>query len=258
MDRHIDFEGIENFRDFGGYATACGRGLARGKLYRSGHHSAATDADLARLKALGIAAIVDLRHPKEREREPSRRWDACEARVICNDIASERPDWVEKLHDKPLTADWFYEDGLDFYRDGAFEPRHVDMFRRFLHAAGESEGAVVVHCAAGKDRTGIACALLHHVAGVHRDDLMADYLLTNDESRIERKIAQVGPWLETNVGRRPSDEALRVAVSVFPAYLETTFAAMEARCGSVDGYLEQVLGVDAALRERVHARVIGQ
>src|SRR5262245_24069688 len=97
MDRHLDFEGIENFRDFGGYATACGGRLATGRLFRSGHHATATDADLARLADLGIAAIVDLRHSAEREREPSRRWDACAAEIIDNDITSDGADWVAKL-----------------------------------------------------------------------------------------------------------------------------------------------------------------
>lgn len=82
MDRHIDFEAIENFRDFGGYATACGRGLKRGRLFRSGHHSLATEADLARLRALEVAAIVDLRQLSERTREPSRRWEGFAAAVI--------------------------------------------------------------------------------------------------------------------------------------------------------------------------------
>jgi hypothetical protein len=95
VDRHLDFDAIENFRDFGGYDTACGRGLVRGRLYRSGNHSLATEADLARLKALSIGAIVDLRHPLERAREPSRRWPDFDGAVIENDIGSDAADWVE-------------------------------------------------------------------------------------------------------------------------------------------------------------------
>ena len=67
------FESIENFRDIGGYDTACGRGLKRGLLFRSANHSYATDEDLAALRALGVRTIVDLRRPMERVREPSRR-----------------------------------------------------------------------------------------------------------------------------------------------------------------------------------------
>lgn len=256
--RHIDFEAIENFRDFGGYATSCGRGVRSGRLYRSGHHHLATDADLERLRALGIRAIIDLRHPNERAREPSRRWAGFDAAVIENDITSDRPDWVTALAGAPLTPEWFYEDGLSHYRRNPFEPRHIDLFRRFLHALGETDGAIVVHCAAGKDRTGLACAFAHHLAGVHHDDMMSDYLLTNDESRLERKMTHVGEWLQGILGWRPTDEAVRVAVQVFPAYLDAAFEEIRARCGSVDRYLETVLGVDAALKARIHDRVLGE
>ena len=58
----------------------------------------------------------------------------------------------------------------------------------------------MVHCAAGKDRTGLICALTHHIAGVSHEDIIADYLLTNDESRLARKMDFLGPWIEKQVG----------------------------------------------------------
>jgi protein-tyrosine phosphatase len=257
MTRHIDFDGIENFRDFGGYATACGRGVRRGLLFRSANHHYASDADLMRLREMGVAAIVDLRRTEERQREPSRRWDGFAGAVIENDIVAGHPDWTHLMKGvAELTPDWFYQDGVKYYRNAPFEPRHVDLFRRYFHALAAAEGPIVVHCAAGKDRTGLICALTHHIAGVHRDDLMADYLLTNDESRMARKIAFLGPWLEKQTGLTASEAALRVAVSVHPEYLETAFAAIEAAHGSIDGYLGEVIGVDEPLRARIHDRVL--
>lgn len=256
MTRHIDFEAIENFRDFGGYATGCGRGLVSGRLYRSGHHAHATDADLAKLQALGVAAIVDLRQASEREREPSRRWAGFGAAVVENDILSSQ-DWLKELEVSPLTAESLVADTLRHYRLNVFEPRLIDLFGRFLRSVGEAQGPVVVHCAAGKDRTGLACAFLHHIAGVHHDDMIADYLLTNDETRIERKMAQAGAFVERLVGRRPSDAALRAWVQVYPEFLDAAFDEIRLRCGSMDRYLEDVLGVDPELRERLKARVLG-
>jgi len=257
MTRHIDFDEIQNFRDFGGYATASGRPLRSGRLYRSANHSRATDLDLARLRELGIAVVVDLRQPREREREPSRRWEGFAAAVIENHESEQHPDWESAARAAPeLTAEWFFQDALAFYGRTPFEPRYVDLFSRYFRTLAETDGAVVVHCAAGKDRTGMICALTHHLAGVGRDDLVADYLLTNDESRLARKIEVVTPWFEKAFGRRPSDDALRVLVSVQPEYLANAFAVMEARHGSIDGYLEAVLGVDAAMRERIHERLL--
>ena len=256
MTRHIDFDLIENFRDFGGYDTRCGRGLRAGRLYRSGHHALATDADLERLRALGVVAIVDLRGPSEREREPSRRHAGFSGVVIENAIAPTT-DWITELEASPLTAEALVADTLRHYRINVFEPRLVDLFGRFLRAVGEADGPVVVHCAAGKDRTGLACAFLHHIAGVHHDDMIADYLLTNDEGRIERKMENARAFVDRLLGRRPSDAALRAWVQVYPEFLDAAFDEIRGRCGSVDVYLETVLGVDAAARERIHERVLG-
>jgi protein-tyrosine phosphatase len=257
MSRHIDFEGIENFRDFGGYATACGRGVPHGRLYRSGAHQAATDADLERLQELSVAVVVDLRQPHERQREPSRRWPGFAGRVIENDLVSEHPDWLVKLKTADLSANWFFEDTRQFYRHGPAEPRHLQLFGAYFRALAEAEGPVLVHCAAGKDRTGMICALTHHIAGVHPDDAMADYLLTNDETRIRRKMAVLAPYFREYVGRPVSEEAVRMAVSVHPAYLEAAFEVMSEGFGSVDGYIEKGLGVDAPARERIRERLLG-
>jgi protein-tyrosine phosphatase len=256
MTRHIDFEAIENFRDFGGYPTVCGRRLVAGRLFRSGDHSRATDADLERLRALGVSAIVDLRQRTERERDPCRRWPGFVGEVIESDLMSDRPDWVEALKTSPMTADWFYQNTLSHYGDHAFEPRHVAVFRGLMRTLAEGEGAVVVHCAAGKDRTGAACALVHYVAGVPREHMVADFLLTNDESRIARKMEANAAFVQRITGRRPSDEAMRVSTQVFPAYLDAFFATIAARHGTVEAYLETVLGVDAALRERIRERLL--
>jgi len=256
--RHLDFEAIENFRDFGGYDTACGRGLKAGVLYRSANHSYATPADLERMAALGPAAVVDLRRPEERTREPSRRWAGFAGEVIENDIASAHPDWVDSMAGlRELTPEWFHADGLHYYRGAPLEPRHIDLFRRYFQTLAQAQGPIVVHCAAGKDRTGLICALTHHIAGVHPDDLMADYLLTNDESRMARKMGFLRPWLEQAVGMLASDAALRVAVSVHPEYLETAFAVMRESHGSIDGYLTGALGVDGVLRDRLRERLLG-
>jgi protein tyrosine/serine phosphatase len=256
VDRHIDFEGIENFRDFGGYATACGRGLKRGRLYRSGHHAFATDVDLAQLRALGVAAIVDLRQPNERDRAPSRRWPGFDAMLIENDLDPAR-DWVSELQASPLTAEALTGDTARHYRSNVFEPRLVDLFARFLAAVAAADGPVLVHCAAGKDRTGLACAFLHHIAGVHRDDMLADYLATNDARQLERKVANAGAFVEELVGRRPSEAALIAWVQVYPEYLDAAFDEIRTRSGSIDAYLETVLGVDADLRARIHERILG-
>ena len=258
MTRHIDLDSIENLRDFGGYDTVCGRGLKQGLLYRSANHAYATDADVAALAALGISAIVDLRRPMERGREPSRRWADFNAHVIENDHEPEGSDWAVLMQKtERVDAQWFREDSLSFYRATPHDPRYVDLFTRYFQTLAATPGAVLVHCSAGKDRTGMICALTHHLTGVHRDDLMADFLATNHPGRMEKRIAFLGPWLRDTAGKTVSEADLAVAVSVHESYLDAAFEQITATSGSIEAYMEQVLGVDAALRRRIEARILG-
>jgi protein tyrosine/serine phosphatase len=252
------FEGIDNFRDFGGYDTVCGRGLKRGLLFRSANHSYATEADLQALRDLGVRVIVDLRRPMEREREPSKRWIDFDGHVVENHLETAHNDWSVLLKQaETLDADHFRQDSLGFYRAAPFEERHIDLFGRYFRALAEADGGILVHCAAGKDRTGMICALTHHLAGVHRDDTLRDFLATNDAEKIAKRVQFLGPWIHDLTGRVVEEDALKVAVSVNEAYLDAAFARIVEESGSVDAYLEQVLGVDKALRAKIETRILG-
>lgn len=256
MTRHLPFEGIENFRDFGDYAAGTRR-LKRGLLYRSAHHAQATDADLQKLAGLGLSVIVDLRRSNERESNPCRRWEGFSAEVIYNDIGQEHADeWHEFIARSDLTAASFHQYMRDYYDAAPHAKRHVDLYARYFQNLARTEGPVLVHCAAGKDRTGILCALTHHVAGVHEDDIVADYLLTNDPERIARRLPILRQHFTEVGGRIPDDAALQVAMRVEAEYLERAFEAMRAAHGSIDGYLDEALGLTPALREQIHDRLL--
>ena len=256
MNRILELEGVPNFRDYGGYATACGRGLKPARLFRSGNHHRATEADLEAMAGLGLAVIVDLRRRAEREREPSRRWPGFAATVIENDIGDVGRPWEEELKGADPTVEFFRACSRGWYQRNPFEPRLIDLYARYFAALADGEGAVLVHCAAGKDRTGLLVALTHHLAGVHRDDLVEDFLLTN--SAVSASHAPlVAELITRHTGRAPSDEALRTAMGVHAGDLEAAFEVMTDRCGSLDGYLETALGVDARTREAVAQRLLG-
>lgn len=256
MSRHIPFEAIENFRDFGDYAAGQKR-LKRGLLYRSAGQSRATDADLEKMAGLGLSVIVDLRRSNEREKEPSRRWNGFAAQVIENNIGQDTADeWATFIQSSDLTPQSFHGYMMDYYRHLPFQRRHIDLYQRYFRALAQSEGPILVHCAAGKDRTGIICALTHHVAGVHDDDIQADYLLTNDPARMEKRLPIVREAVREATGRTASDEALTVAMRVEPEYLAEAFRVMCEAHGSLDGYLDEALGLDADLRGRLHDRLL--
>jgi protein tyrosine/serine phosphatase len=257
MTRRLALEEVENFRDFGGYQAASGQRLRARRLYRSASHGKATDADLEAIHALEIAVVVDLRRPQERERDPSRRHRAFAGEVISNDLGHDEQDsWLAHITTSDLTGASFHDYMRRYYREAPFDARMVDLYRRYFEALARADAPVLIHCAAGKDRTGILAALTHQLAGVHRDDMMADYLATNDPERVARRLPLVAETIRDLTGRTLPEATLRVAMGVEPDYLETAFAAMSERHGDVERYLEAELGVDAARRAAIRDRLL--
>ena len=258
MTRHIVLEAVENFRDYGDYPAAGGRRLRKGRLYRSASHGRATDADLMAIDALGLAVIVDLRRPGERERDPPRRGPAFAGRVIQNDEGEGADDdpWWNFVRGSDLSEGAFRDYLRDYYRAAPFKARHLDLFARYFQALAAGEGPVLIHCAAGKDRTGVLAALTHHVAGVHPDDIVADYLLTNNPERIAARAPMVAAMIRQETGRAPTDAAIRAAIGVEAEYLDEAFRAITASHGGVDAYLARELGVDAPLREKLEGQLL--
>ena len=256
--RHLRLEAVENFRDFGGYHTADGRRMKSGHFYRSASHGRATDADLEAIEALGLALIVDLRRPAERGRDPARRPAGFAGQVLVNDHEESHDDdpWWNFVKSCDLSEAAFRAYLLDYYRNAPFVPRHVDLFARYFRALADADGPVLIHCAAGKDRTGVLAALTHRVAGVHDDDIVEDFLLTNSPERMAARAPMLGQMIVEATGKTPSEEALRTIMGVEAAYLAEAFRAIEAEHGSVDAYLAAALGVDAALREALEARLL--
>ena len=258
MTRHLAFEGIENFRDFGDYPTVGGGRLKRGRLFRSAAHTRATDADLEALAALKLSLLVDLRRKHEREKAPSRRHEGFAATVIENhrDDPSRDP-WVEFIRKGPIDEASTRDYMRAYAYAAAHEPSHVELFSRYFQALAATDGAVLIHCAAGKDRTGLLAALTHHIAGVHPDDILADFLLTNQVTRTPARIAEASRAIEKASGRAPPEAAVSAAVGVDAEYLASSMGAIRERNGTTDAYIRDVLGVDEAMREAILARLLG-
>jgi protein tyrosine/serine phosphatase len=251
------FQAIHNFRDCGGHPARGGRRMRHGRLYRSAHFPMATDADLAAMRALGLAVIVDLRRPPEREAYPCRRWPGFDARLIEHDGAGDMvlPPHLAAFERAGASRAEATTALTQIYREMPFDPMFVALLRDYFAVLAEVDGAVLVHCAAGKDRTGVAVALTHHVLGVDQDAMLGDYLATN--ANVEARFAEAAPMRAFlgREGQSVSDAAIRVILGVTPDFLHEAFAAMADGHGSVDGYLANVIGVTAAQRDGIAARL---
>ncbi|WEK43597.1 MAG: tyrosine-protein phosphatase [Candidatus Sphingomonas colombiensis] len=257
-DRVLGFEGIHNFRDYGGYDTPSGR-IRNRLLWRSGQHGEATPADLANVAGLDITTVIDLRGDTERRISPCLRHDGFAGMVLFapGETAGSELAPHEEAGAGIATADEARAAMKRLYTTMPYRDVLVRSLRLYFEALETREGASLLHCLAGKDRTGVAVALLHRLLGVNDDDVMADYLLTNTAGNQARRIASAAGSVRERYGAQMSDEAVIALMSVEADYLHTAFAAIREQHGDVASYAEQVLGVDAARRDRIAARLIG-
>lgn len=255
QDRVLPLDRVLNFRDFGGFETAGGARLVRGRLYRSAHFADVSDDDVSKLDGLGVAVVVDLRRPEERAFEPN-RWPGDKARTISNDEghAGGLPPHLMALLQNELTAQSVAGYMREIYRGFAFEPRHVELYRAWFAELAAAEGPAIIHCAAGKDRTGLGCALTLHALGVDEAAIFADYEFTNAVLDLDRRLPRIQARMEERLNRTLDPEALRPMLGVDPDYLRCALGAIAAQHGSLDRYLEDVLGVGAGERAALSAK----
>lgn len=270
QDRVLALEGVHNFRDYGGYPVAGGGRLRRGLLWRSGQHHGATDSDLERIAALDLASVFDLRSSKERNLHPCRRPVGFVAAIHIGEdpvrrakaehaaphvAAAQGSNGAAPAASRMRDAASTRENMRSIYGAIAFRAELVAMMRHMIAELAEGKGASLVNCMAGKDRTGMAVLAVHLATGVHRDDIVADYMLTNTAGDVEARIA-AGMATITEVSGQLDPEVMRVLMGVEPEYVESIFRMMEERHGSTDAYLRDMLGVDEAMRERLRTALV--
>ena len=160
-DRLIDLEGATNFRDLGGYANDSGQTTRWGRVYRSDHLTELVAADWQRVSQLGIGVVADLRTDRERDFWPS--------------------VWPGQLCVRFLMRDYEMDlRQLDEVGYHILAYQQVELFRQFFRTLAEPEApAMLVHCTAGQDRTGFACALLLTLLEVPFETIIEDYSLSH-------------------------------------------------------------------------------
>jgi protein-tyrosine phosphatase len=251
----MNFQGIHNFRDYGGYAADGGR-VRTGLLYRSGQHVGATDEDLAAIAALDIRTVIDLRGIAEREKNPCRRHDGWAGEVIAHDGETTSSPPHMDIGPEVTTAEFARDRMLAVYTRMPQNPAMQAMFGRYLRALAERDGASLVHCFAGKDRTGAAAMLLLHILGVSQEDQLEEFLLTNQSPTFHVLRAQSVPHMEARLGRTLDEDSIRAMLDVHEDYLARFWEVAAELNGSLDGWLDHTVGVDDALRQTLRDKYV--
>lgn len=240
--RHLDLAGASNFRDLGGYPTRDGRVVRWRQLFRSNHLGHLTEADAAVLRDLGVRSAFDFRGTEERGEA------LCGVAGITTHSLPIEPTVVATLRalavsGSGLSGTQAAEAMRDSYRRYVRDntPRFRTLFVHLL----EDHAPLVIHCTAGKDRTGFASALILHALGVPPEVIAEDYLLTN---RFYRRDPSAGSDLP--------DDVRQALGTVQAEYLAAAFEAVDDGYGGLENYLRDGLGLGHAERAQLAARYL--
>lgn len=241
-NRLLSFSGAKNFRDLGGYQTADGRAVRWGKLYRSDSLHKLNVADIKRLSALSIHRVIDFRSQFETKREPDRlprEWAGrlVEIPILDSTTQATQESRREFLRNLKNIDPIQYMNRMNIELATKFTPEMKQFIGEVLSANGRP---VLFHCAAGKDRTGFAAAILLRALGVPQDVVLHDYQLTNH-------YLQKGYAMALTLMRLIKGKAFSVAIGKFmeahPEYLGAAFGSIDQQYGSFDDYLFTGLGL---------------
>lgn len=243
--RLLNFEGIANFRDLGGYEAEDGRQTRWGSLYRSGHFAAASRSDNAVMAELDLAYLVDFRSTAEKEEEPSQLRDPLPFELVeiptmdggDHSVADEIIARIESGN----FAD-FDPDNFMINANRQFASTFTPQFSEFIQIVLKANGKPVVwNCSAGKDRTGFAAAILLRILGVPMETVLDDYTLSKGYSLAARQKELM--MLRLFKGDEAADK-LAVLLGVERPWLEAAFDEIDRQYGSFDTYVAQALGLD--------------
>ena len=236
--RLLPMDGAHNTRELGGYKTTDGKSVKWGMLYRSDKLSDISDTDQAYLQDLGIKKIIDFRSKEEKAEDP--------------DIIPKGIDYIEM----PISVDGAMRSKIEAVLKGEtnkdvksflidankeFVSNYNDVYENFLRNLIDDDGPALFHCTAGKDRAGFAAAITLIALGVSKEDVIDDYMKTNQftKERIEEIIGQI----ELMTLYQTDAEILRPLLGVEREYIETAFQTAEEKYGSLENFIRDGLNI---------------
>jgi protein-tyrosine phosphatase len=240
--RHLNLAGASNFRDLGGYPGKDRRPVRWRQIFRSNHLGHLTEADIEALRPLRLKSAFDFRGMEERVTA------MCGLAGIAVHSLPIEPTVVAALRARLASGVALSSaDALDVMRDSYrnYVRYNTPCFRALFAHLLEDRAPLVIHCTAGKDRTGFACALILHALGVPDEAIAEDYLLTN---RFYRR--------DPGASGDLPDDVRQVLGSVEASFLAAAFDAISADYSDLENYFSDGLGLGADKRAKLEARYL--
>lgn len=250
----VSMQGVSNFRDLGGYLSENGQRVRLGKLYRADELSHLSATDQTKLTELGVRRVVDFRSEAEQQKAVDKLPTGIEYIPMPITVQAAA---VKDIQQHILAADNTAGAMSEFmqlaYRD--FIVSYTPQLRQFMQGLLNDQAyPQVFHCTAGKDRTGVAAALVLSAIGVPRATILDDYLATN-RLTVDSVKLQVDAMVARS-GGQANREALTTLLQVQPAFLQSAYAAIDQQYGTMDNYLTQALGIGPAQRQVLRQKLL--
>lgn len=255
QSRIIPLAGVKNFRDMGGYTTTEGRTMRWGHIFRSGHLSDLTEDCGTEILARDIETVIDFRSDAEKERHPVHWPNGWIPDYHAVPIGGNAAAWVKELYDRlantSFPAKELREQFILAFKTIPIANRE-GLKRFFDMLIDEHKGnAMLFHCTAGKDRTGIAGALLMSALDVEPDQIMADFMLTNQAVDLDGTSRTIAEWLSGKARQSIQPADVLPLVGVEEDFLTAAFQSVQDEFGSMQAYLEEAIGLNPSRQDQL-------
>ena len=245
----ISFEAIHNFRDMGGLTTQDGRKVKHGLLFRSGHLANATAEDLKTLHHLQIKTIFDYRDEIEIVHAPTPQLEQIKL-INVPAIKENSPIKIGSLQTLffERSKEQLIEDFSEFYTSMSFQN---PSFQQLMKVIAETDGALLHHCTAGKDRTGVGAALIYLLLGVDEAQITKEFLLTNELNK-----QHIPTWAKAFIEEQGNDERFYLLHGVYGQLIEAVFKGIQQKYGTYNAYFFHEYGFDAKQIEAIRTKYL--
>lgn len=247
--KNMEIETSPNFRSLSGVQNKEGKKIKEGIIYRSGNFSKLSSNDVAKFNAMNINTIVDFRNDGEIQKDPDfipAGQKIVTKRAVIGSINEKEMGGFMKI----LMSPKFSETALDSLMISASDgfTSHIQDFKPFFEEIAKNESVVLFHCSAGKDRTGLASALFLHILDVSEDEIMKDYLRSNEA------------LAKTDLSKYKSygipEERMAKLMGVKPIYLETSWNNIIKKYGSIDEMLEKEFAITEKVKKQIQEKYL--
>ncbi|RMF96716.1 MAG: tyrosine-protein phosphatase [Candidatus Schekmanbacteria bacterium] len=257
--RIIMLDGARNFRDIGGYETKDGQTVKWREIFRSDALSNLSTYDFKKINEFGIKLVIDFRTESEAKNSPTIWQGDSPPRIINLPIGSASEEWAQKLTEQLKTGNFTAEEirntFIMAYKSIPIDS--ADVYKKMFELLINPDNRpAIIHCRSGKDRTGIASALIFSALGVPRDTIIEDFMLTNKASSVDEILPFIAEQFSKQAGRKVSPEDIRPLIGVEEGYIQAMFEGIEENYGTMDNYLEKALGLTPEKRKRLKEELL--